>query len=111
MREWAAIFRSRRMAVIFLLGFSGGLPNMLIGQTLQQWMVDEHLDIKKIATVVSIKAPFAIKWAWAPLLDRYRLPFLGRRRGWMLVFQIGLFLGIGAMAFLDPATGLATMMS
>lgn len=111
MREWAAIFRSRRMAVIYLLGFSSGLPNMLIGQTLQQWMVDEHMDIKRIATVVSIKAPFAIKWAWAPLLDRYRLPFLGRRRGWMLVFQVGLLAGIGLMAFLDPATGLATMMS
>ncbi|MFT3696334.1 MAG: MFS transporter [Kofleriaceae bacterium] len=99
------------MAAVFLLGFSSGLPNMLIGQTLQQWMVDEHIDIKKIATIVTIKAPFAFKWAWAPLLDRYELPFLGRRRGWMLVFQICLLFGIGVLAFLDPATQLSTMMS
>ncbi|HEY0255088.1 MAG TPA: MFS transporter, partial [Kofleriaceae bacterium] len=111
MREWAAIFRSRRMAVVFLLGFSSGLPNMLIGQTLQQWMVDESIDIKKIAAVVTIKAPFAIKWAWAPLLDRYRLPFLGRRRGWMIVFQALLLAGIAMMAFLDPGTQLSTMMT
>ncbi len=111
MREWAAIFRSRRMAIVYLLGFSSGLPNMLIGQTLQQWAYDEHLDIKKLATFATLKFPFAIKWAWAPLLDRYRLPFLGRRRGWMLVFQIGLLLGLGAMATLDPGAGLASLMA
>jgi PAT family beta-lactamase induction signal transducer AmpG len=111
MREWAAIFRSRRMAVVFLLGFSSGLPNMLIGQTLQQWAYDQHLDIKKLATFATLKFPFAIKWAWAPLLDRYRVPFLGRRRGWMLVFQIGLLLGLGAMATLDPGTGLPMLLS
>ena len=110
MREWAAIFRSRRMAVVFLLGFSSGLPNMLIGQTLQQWAYDEHLDIKKLATFATLKFPFAIKWAWAPLLDRYRMPFLGRRRGWMLVFQIGLLLGLGAMATLDPGSSLPTLL-
>lgn len=111
MREWAAIFRSRRMAVVFLLGFSSGLPNMLIGQTLQQWAYDQHLDIKKLATFATLKFPFAIKWAWAPLLDRYRMPFLGRRRGWMLVFQIGLLLGLGGMAMLDPGTSLPTLLS
>ncbi|MEO6777603.1 MAG: MFS transporter [Kofleriaceae bacterium] len=110
MSQWAAIFRSRRMAVVFLLGFSSGLPNMLIGQTLQQWAYDQHLDIKKIATFATLKFPFAIKWAWAPLLDRYRLPFLGRRRGWMLVFQIGLLIGLGAMATLDPGTSLTTLL-
>src|SRR3569623_931541 len=111
MREWAASFRSRRMAVVFLLGFSSGLPNMLIGQTLQQWAYDQHLDIKKLATFATLKFPFAIKWAWAPLLDRYRMLFLGRRRGWMLVFQIGLLLGLGGMATLDPGTSLPTLLS
>src|SRR3569832_521347 len=94
MREWAAIFRSRRMAVVFLLGFSSGLPNMLIGQTLQQWAYDQHLDFLKLATFATLKFPFAIKWAWAPLLDRYRMPFIGRHRGWKLVFQSGLLLGL-----------------
>jgi MFS transporter, PAT family, beta-lactamase induction signal transducer AmpG len=111
MREWAAIFRSRRMAVVYLLGFSSGLPLMLTGQTLQQWAYDEHLDIKKLSTFALLKLPYTFKWAWAPLLDRYRLPFLGRRRGWMLVFQIALMLGIGAMAGLDPATALPEVMA
>jgi len=111
MRQWAAIFRSRRMAVVFLLGFSSGLPNMLLGQTLQQWAYDEHLDIKKLATFATLKFPFAIKWAWAPLFDRYRLPFIGRRRGWMVVFQLGLLIGLAGMATLDPASSLPTLMS
>ncbi len=104
MREWAAIFRSRRMAVIYLLGFSSGLPLMLTGQTLQNWGIDEHVDIKKVSTFALLKLPYTFKFAWAPLLDRYQLPFLGRRRGWMLVFQIGLLLGLVAMSSLDPGS-------
>ena len=102
MREWAAIFRSRRMAVVFLLGFSSGLPNMLIGQTLQQWLYDTDFPIETLAMLTALKFPFAIKWAWAPLLDRFSLPFLGRRRGWMLVFQIGLLAGLAALSRIDP---------
>ena len=102
MRQWAAIFRSRRMAVIFLLGFASGLPNMLIGQTLQQWLYDKDFPIEILAMLTALKFPFAIKWAWAPLLDRYRMPFLGRRRGWMVVFQVGLLGGIVALSRIDP---------
>lgn len=102
MRQWAAIFRSRRMAVVFLLGFSSGLPNMLLGQTLQQWLYDKDFPIEILAMVTVLKFPFAIKWAWAPLLDRFRMPFLGRRRGLMVVFQVGLLGGIAAMSRIDP---------
>ncbi len=102
MRAWGAIFRSRRMAVVFLLGFSSGLPNMLIGQTLQQWLYDKDFPLEVLGMIAALKAPFALKWAWAPLLDRFRVPFLGRRRGWIIVFQVALLLGIAALSRLDP---------
>ena len=59
MREWAAIFRSRRLVVVFMLGFSSGLPNMLIGQTLQQWLYDKGFPVETIAMILVLKAPFA----------------------------------------------------
>lgn len=102
MRQWAAIFRSRRMAIVFVLGFSSGLPNMLIGQTLQQWLYDKDFPIETLTMLAALKVPFAFKWAWAPVLDRFVPPFLGRRRGWMLIFQLGLLIGFLALSRIDP---------
>jgi MFS transporter, PAT family, beta-lactamase induction signal transducer AmpG len=109
MADRRSIFRSRRMAVVFMLGFSSGLPLFLVGQTLQQWAYDAHLDIKKLSMFVLIKLPNNFKWAWAPLLDRFPLPFLGRRRGWMLVCQLGIIVGLGAMATLDADAHLSQL--
>lgn len=103
-----SVFRSRRMAVIFLLGFSSGLPLMLTGQTMQMWLTDAHVDLKKIATFAAVGTPYSIKFLWAPLLDRYRLPFLGRRRGWIFLFQLGLIAALLAMSTFDPATDIGT---
>jgi PAT family beta-lactamase induction signal transducer AmpG len=111
MADGRSIFRSRRMFVVFLFGFSSGLPLFLVGQTLQQWAYDAHLDIKKLSMFVLIKLPNNFKWAWAPLLDRFPLPFLGRRRGWILVCQLGLIVGIGAMATLDTGAHLAQLVT
>jgi len=111
MPDWRSIFRSRRMAVVFLFGFASGLPYFLVGQTLQQWAIDAHLDIKKLSMFVLIKLPNNFKFAWAPLLDRYRLPFLGRRRGWIIVFQLGLIVGLAGMATLDAETHLAQLVT
>ena len=91
------VFRSRRMAVLFGLGFSSGLPLMLTGQTLQAWAKDAGVDIKKIAALSLVGLAYTFKFAWAPLLDRYRLPMLGRRRGWALTDQ-ELALGIRSIA-------------
>src|SRR5580698_2759546 len=106
-----SIFRSRRMAVVFLLGFSSGLPLMLVGQTLQQWAIDAKLDIKTLAAFTLIKLPSNSKWVWAPLLDRYPLPFLGRRRGWLIVLQTMLVIGLSIMASLDAASNLAALVT
>lgn len=99
------------MTVVFLFGFSSGLPLFLVGQTLQQWAYDAHLDIKKLSMFVLIKLPNNFKFVWAPLLDRFPLPFLGRRRGWMLVCQIGIIAGLGAMATLDAGAHLAELVA
>lgn len=100
--SWLAVFRSRRMAVLFVLGFSSGLPLLLTGQTLQAWLTAEGVPLGRIAAVSSVGLAYTFKFAWAPLLDRFRLPVLGRRRGWVLTFQLGLVAAIAAMSLLDP---------
>jgi len=106
---WFAVFRSRRMAVLFLLGFSSGLPLLLTGQTLQAWLTAEHISLSQIAAMSSVGLAYTLKFAWAPLLDRFQLPFLGRRRGWVLVFQVALIGAIATMSLLDPRHDLAVV--
>jgi len=99
-----AVFRSRRMAVLFLLGFSSGLPLYLTGQTLQAWLTSSGVSIADIAGFSLVGLAYTLKWVWAPLLDRYEWPFLGRRRGWIVVSQLGLVIAIFAMGFVDPVS-------
>ena len=73
---------------MFLLGFSSGLPLALTGGTLQAWMTTEGVDLKTIGIFTLVGTPYTIKFLWAPLMDRFVPPFLGRRRGWILVLQI-----------------------
>jgi PAT family beta-lactamase induction signal transducer AmpG len=96
------VFRTKRMAVIFLLGFAGGLPLLLTGQTLQAWMTAVGLDLGSIADLSAIGLAYTFKFVWAPLLDRYRPGLLGRRRGWLLVLQLGLIAAIAVMGATDP---------
>ena len=90
------------MAVVFMLGFSSGLPLMLTGQTLQQWLKDGKLSTTQIAAFSSVALPYTFKWLWAPLIDRYAWPFLGRRRGWLLVLQLAIAGALFAMSAIDP---------
>jgi len=89
---------NRRIAAVALLGFASGLPLALTGGTLQAWMAVEGVDLKTIGFFSLVGLPYAFKFFWAPLLDRYALPFLGRRRGWILCTQfalIGLIILLG----------------
>jgi PAT family beta-lactamase induction signal transducer AmpG len=108
---WFRVFRSRRMVVLFLLGFSSGLPLLLTGQTLQAWLTAEHLSLQQIAAVSSVGLAYTFKFAWAPLLDRFALPWLGRRRGWALALQLALIAAIGAMSVLDPRRDLGAVVA
>jgi PAT family beta-lactamase induction signal transducer AmpG len=101
---WASIIASRRMAITAALGFASGLPLLLTGQVLSLWLTDSNIDIKTIALFASVGLPYTFKFLWAPLLDRYVPPFLGRRRGWMLITQVGLIGIVITMASADPAS-------
>lgn len=92
----------RLLASLLLLGFASGLPLFLTGSTLKAWMTDEGLSLATIGLFSFVTLPYSLKVLWAPFLDRYALPGLGRRRGWMLLMQLGMALALGAMAFTQP---------
>jgi MFS transporter, PAT family, beta-lactamase induction signal transducer AmpG len=99
----------KRMAAVLFMSFASGLPFNLTGFTLQAWLASEHIDIKTIGFFSLVGAPYIWKFLWAPLLDRYSVPILGRRRGWILVFQACLAVSIGFMGFCSPAADLTTL--
>jgi len=107
-RLWDAL-REKRMMAILLLGASSGLPFNLTLSTLQAWLADAGVDIKTIGIFALVGLPYSFKFLWAPLLDRYLPPFLGRRRGWIVIFQAALALAIGVMSFSQPAKFPATL--
>lgn len=97
------IFTSRRMAVMVLLGFSSGLPLPLTASTLQAWLTTSGVDLKTIGLFSLVGLPYTLKFLWAPLMDRFVPPWLGRRRGWILPIQILLCIGIAIMAAGSPS--------
>jgi len=93
---------SRRMLVSLIMGFSSGLPLLLTISLLQAWMKEEGVDLAVIGIMALVGLPYTIKFLWSPVLDRFTLPFLGRRRGWLLIAQIALVLSISALGATDP---------
>lgn len=100
---------SIRMLTMLLTGYSAGFPLLLIGSTLQAWMTNEGVDLTAIGLVSLLGLPYVLKFLWAPLLDRFKLPFLGRRRGWMLVFQLLIVLCIFGLSLTNPSTDLTLL--
>jgi len=100
------VLASRKMAVLLFLGFSSGLPLYFTDKMLQAWMTVEGVNLHTIGTFALVGLPSTFKFLWAPLLDRYVPPFLGRRRGWLVVTQLLLMLATAAMALHDPRRGL-----
>src|SRR5512132_2938420 len=100
------IFGQPKMAVLLVLGFSSGLPFYLTSKTLQAWMTTAKVDLATIGFFSLVTLPYSLKFVWAPVMDRYIPPFLGRRRGWVFITQVLLLLAIAAMALHDPQLGL-----
>jgi PAT family beta-lactamase induction signal transducer AmpG len=100
------IFGQPKMGILLLLGFSSGLPFYLTSKTLQAWMTTAHVDLATIGFFSLVTLPYSLKFVWAPVMDRYIPPFLGRRRGWVVITQVALLLAIAAMSLHDPRTGL-----
>ena len=100
------------MAICVLIGFASGLPLYLLLNLVPAWLRSSGVDLKTIGLFALIQFPYTWKFIWAPLLDRYGLNFLklGRRRGWMLVTQLGLVITIGALGTRDPQLEISTIM-
>jgi len=94
---------SPRMLVSFLMGFACGAPLLLTSSVLQAWMTEQGVDLSVIGLYSLVGLPYTLKFLWAPVFDRYTLPFLGRRRGWMLITQFALILALVALGLTNPA--------
>lgn len=100
------LYTSRRVAPLLALGFASGLPLALTGGTLQAWATIEQVSLQEIGFLTLVGTAYTLKFLWAPLIDRYAPPWLGRRRGWMVLMQVLLALGILGMGCLSPGQGL-----
>lgn len=110
--SWRQALLNRRMLVCIFTGFSSGLPLFLLFSLLPAWLKTEGLSLKVIGAFALIQFPYTWKFLWAPLLDRYGiLPWLGRRRSWMLVSQIGLLAAIAWLGRLSPVEHLGLVVA
>jgi PAT family beta-lactamase induction signal transducer AmpG len=94
---------SRRMLVTFVMGCACGLPLDITRTVLKAWMAEEGVDLTIIGLFTLVGLPYALKFLWAPLVDRFAFKVLGRRRGWLLLFQILLMTSIIGLGATNPA--------
>ena len=85
--QYLRIFQQPKSAILLILGFASGLPLALTSGTLQAWMTVEDIDLKTIGFFSLVGQAYVFKFLWSPMMDRYTPPFLGRRRGWLLMTQ------------------------
>ncbi|MEM8663619.1 MAG: AmpG family muropeptide MFS transporter [Pseudomonadota bacterium] len=112
-RSALGVYLTRRQLVIFLMGFSSGLPLLLGFATLSFWLREAGVSLAAIGGLLTVGTPYSLKFLWAPILDHVRLPgvtrWLGLRRGWLLIIQLCL---IGAIVFVgqtDPTQSLGVL--
>lgn len=86
-RNWQEILLNRKMVTCIFLGFSSGLPLYVLIQLVPAWLRSHDVDLATIGLFALVSLPYTWKFVWSPLMDRYKLPFLGRRRGWALIDQ------------------------
>ena len=108
-----ADFLQRRVLVMLALGFSAGLPNLLIFDTLSAWLRDGGVSLAVIGFFSLATLAYSAKFLWAPLVDRTHIPvltsLLGHRRSWMLIAQVAVMLGLWLISGQNPQTGLGAM--
>ena len=104
-RGWRHYF-TPHMLICVMLGFTSGLPLFILYNLLSAWLKAEQVDLKSIGLFALVGFPYTWKFLWSPLMDRFRFPMLGRRRGWMFFTQLALMATIGSMGFYSPVTDL-----
>jgi len=105
-RRWQDILLNRKMVTCIFLGFTSGMPLYVLIQLVPAWLRSNGVDLATIGLFALVSLPYTWKFLWSPLMDRYKLPFLGRRRGWALITQIGLLFSIAALGRFDPSVSL-----
>lgn len=103
-----AVF-NRRMLICIGIGFSSGMPLFVLIQLVPAWLRSEGVDLATIGIFALLGLPYTWKFLWAPLMERYAFPLLGRRRGWMLVMQVLLIFFIGALGMFNPQFNIWTI--
>ena len=109
---WLAALLTRRMLICIFTGFSSGLPLYLLLNLVPAWLRSEGVDLKLIGLFALVQFPYTWKFLWAPLLDRFAPPIgvAGRRRGWMLLTQLGLLAAIACLGLLVPGQDIAAIL-
>jgi PAT family beta-lactamase induction signal transducer AmpG len=108
-RPWREILFSRKMLTCAFLGFSSGLPLFILVSLVSAWLRRADIDLSTIGLFALVGLPYTWKFLWSPVMDRFALPWLGRRRGWALVSQLGVLLAVGSLGHFDPAESLGTV--
>jgi MFS transporter, PAT family, beta-lactamase induction signal transducer AmpG len=101
---------NRRIVICAFTGFASGLPFFFLIQLLPGWLRSEGVDLKQIGLLALVQLPYVWKFVWSPLLDRYQIPLLGRRRGWMLLTQVLLLGSMVLVGLWQPMTDLRTIL-
>lgn len=100
---------NKRMLICVFTGFTSGLPLYIIIQLIPAWLRTEGVGLAEIGFFALVGFPYTWKFIWSPVIDRYTLPFLGHRRGWMFITQLALLVSIGSMGFLKPELSIWTV--
>ncbi len=103
MSAWREAVFNRRMLICVFTGFASGMPLYVLFQLVPAWLKEGGVSLTEIGLFALVGIPYAWKFAWAPLMDRWIPPFLGRRRGWMLICQLALLVSIGILGSFEPA--------
>ncbi len=107
------VYLRRHVLLLVPLGFASGLPYLLVGSTLAAWLTQAGVPLGDVGLFSIVALPYSLKLLWAPRVDRFRLPWLGRRRGWLVAFQLALaatlvLLGAQSPRAAPPETSIAS---
>ncbi|MFT6957240.1 MAG: PAT family beta-lactamase induction signal transducer AmpG [Halieaceae bacterium] len=101
--DWRTAILNKRMLICVFTGFASGMPLYVLFQLVPAWLHEGGVSLTEIGLFALVGIPYTWKFAWAPFMDRWVPPFLGRRRGWMVIFQLALIVSIGVLGMYEPA--------